>query len=219
MYALIYIYIYITYRYYPFNHSYIDFLLSFTDDKESGILHSIHVDLFSGIYFVSWCTTIIYTIAHYNMNTAYNKYYISLSAIEMPALLSPIKTQVYILLNGVSPMTRYVDGRPTSEVTPVTAPVTFTHPTMVTQRSWSWSLMINSHPVRSMSISPLIPDIMPFQTLTLKLEGQDHGYGQRARNIIETEISFFLRNCCQCLRQKIYSASIDASFVKVSFPF
>ena len=131
------------------------------------------------------------------MNNAFNKNYISVSAIEMPALLSPINTQVYILWNGVSPMTNYVDGdgRPTSEVTPVTAPVTFTHPNMVTQRSWSWSLMINSHPVCSMSIIPPIPKIRPFQTFTLKLEGQDHGWvwskGKKYHwngNIILTEL-------------------------------
>ena len=45
---------------------------------------------------------------------------------------------------------------------------TSTHPTMVTQRSWSWN---NLHPFCSMSISPPIPEIRLFQTLTLKLQG------------------------------------------------
>ena len=76
-----------------------------------------------------------------------------------------------------------------------------------------WSAKI---PFRSISISPPIPEIRLFQTLTLKLEGQDHGYGQR--NIIETEISFW-RNCCQCLRQQIYSASNDADPSKCHFCF
>ena len=35
---------------------------------------------------------------------------------------------------------------------------TSTHPTMVTQRSQSWSWMIDSHPFPSMSISPPIPE-------------------------------------------------------------
>ena len=77
--------------------------------------------------------------------------------------------------------TRYVDSTLTSEVT-WSLSATFLHPTMVTQRPWSWSWMINSHPFRSMSIRSPIPEIRLFQTLTLKLQGQNHGYGQRARS-------------------------------------
>ena len=58
---------------------------------------------------------------------------------------------------------------------------TSTHPTMVTHRSQSWSWMIDSHPFRSMSVSPPNPQIRLFQTLILKLKGQGHGCGQRAR--------------------------------------
>ena len=57
-----------------------------------------------------------------------------------------------------------------------------THPTMVTHRWQSWSWMIDSHPFRSMSISLLIPQIRLFQTLTLKLQGQGHEWGQRSRS-------------------------------------
>ena len=46
--------------------------------------------------------------------------------------------------------------------------------------SWSW--MDDSHPLRSMSIGCPIPEIRLFQTLTLKLQGQGHGCGQRARS-------------------------------------
>ena len=58
---------------------------------------------------------------------------------------------------------------------------TSTHPTMDTHRSWSWSWMMDLHPFCSMSISPPIPQIRLFQTLTLKLQGEGHGCGQRAR--------------------------------------
>ena len=50
---------------------------------------------------------------------------------------------------------------------------------MVTHRSQPW--MIDSHPLRSMPITPPIPQIRLFQTLTLKLQGQVHGFGQMAR--------------------------------------
>ena len=44
---------------------------------------------------------------------------------------------------------------------------TSTHPTMVTHRLRPWPWMIDSHPFRSMSTSPSIPQIRLFQTLTL----------------------------------------------------
>ena len=37
---------------------------------------------------------------------------------------------------------------------------------------------INSYPFRSMSIGPPIPGIQLFQNLTLKIQGQGHGWGQ-----------------------------------------
>ena len=42
--------------------------------------------------------------------------------------------------------------------------------------------MDDSHPFRSLSIGCPIPEIRLFQTLTLKLQGQGHGCGQRARS-------------------------------------
>ena len=60
--------------------------------------------------------------------------------------------------------TRYVDGTPTSGVTPVT--IWYICPS---HESKSWSWMDDSHPFRSMSISRPIPEIKLFQTLTLNL--------------------------------------------------
>ena len=42
--------------------------------------------------------------------------------------------------------------------------------------------MDDSHPFRSMSIGRHIPEIRLFKSLTLKLQGQDHGCGQWARS-------------------------------------
>ena len=63
------------------------------------------------------------------------------------------------------PSTRYVDGTQRLKL-PQSLYGTSTHPTMVTHRSQSWSWIIDSHPFHSMSISPLIPQIRLFQTLT-----------------------------------------------------
>ena len=53
--------------------------------------------------------------------------------------------------------------------------------------------LIDSHLFDSMSISPPISDIWLFQNLTLKIEGQGHGWGQSSRsrngsNILSTHI-------------------------------
>ena len=48
--------------------------------------------------------------------------------------------------------------------------------------SISWSWMDDLHPFRSLSIGRPIPEIKLFQTLTLKLQGQGYGCGQRARS-------------------------------------
>ena len=52
---------------------------------------------------------------------------------------------------------------------------------------------IDSHPFRSMSIGPPIPEIQHFQNLTLKIQGQGHGWGghwksQHGSNILLTYI-------------------------------
>ena len=65
---------------------------------------------------------------------------------------------------------------------------TSTHPTMVTQKSISWSWMDDSHLFRSMSIDHPVLGIRLFQTLTLKLQGQDHGCGQRERSYSQPSI-------------------------------
>ena len=71
-------------------------------------------------------------------------------------------------------------------------------------RSWlGWTLKvtpwvqhsIDSHPFCSKSISHPIPEIQHFQTLTLKIQGQGHGWGkcwksQHGSNIISTHTSF-----------------------------
>ena len=54
---------------------------------------------------------------------------------------------------------------------------------------------IDSYPFRSMSIGPPIPGIQLFQNLTLKIQGQGHGWGQSLKSqhgssIQSTHISF-----------------------------
>ena len=77
-------------------------------------------------------------------------------------------------------LTRCVDGTPMSEVTPSLSS-TSTHPTIVKQRSRSWWWTIDSYPFRSMSICPPISEVRLFQTLTLKKQGQGHGWSQKER--------------------------------------
>ena len=53
--------------------------------------------------------------------------------------------------------------------------------------------LIDSHPFRSMSISPSIPEMQHFQNLILKIQGQGHGWGghwksQHRSNILSTHI-------------------------------
>ena len=72
------------------------------------------------------------------------------------------------------------------------------------QRSWvRWPLKvtpwvqhsIDSHPINSMSIGHPIPEIWLFQNLTLKIQGQGHGWGERWKpqsgcNILSFHIPF-----------------------------
>ena len=44
------------------------------------------------------------------------------------------------------------------------------------------NIISNSHPFRSMSISPPIPEIWLFENLTLKIQVQGHGWSQRSRS-------------------------------------
>ena len=71
-------------------------------------------------------------------------------------------------------------------------------------RSWKrWTLKvttwvqqsIDSHPYHSMSIGHPIPEIRLFQNVTLKIQGQGHGWGQSWKtqsgcNILSTHIPF-----------------------------
>ena len=55
---------------------------------------------------------------------------------------------------------------------------------------------IDSHPFRSMSIGPPIPDIQHYQNLTFKIKGQGHGWGNHSKsqwgsNILSTHIPLF----------------------------
>ena len=60
--------------------------------------------------------------------------------------------------------------------------------------TWVWH-SVDSNPFRSMSICPPIPEIQHFQNLTLKIQGQGHGWSghwksQSGCNILSTHIPF-----------------------------
>ena len=101
-------------------------------------------------------------------------------------------------------------------------------------RSWvRWRLKvttwvqhsIDSHPFNSMSISHPIPEIWLFQNLTLKIQGQGHGWGEHWKslsgcNILSTHIPFVP---CQLalpfLRYSIFKIWPWKSTVKVKRPW
>ena len=85
--------------------------------------------------------------------------------------------------------------------------------------------LIDSHSFRSMSIGPPIPEIQHFQNLTLKIQGQGHGWGERWKsqsgcNILSTHIPFLP---CQLvlpfLRYNIFKIWSWKSKVKVKWPW
>ena len=83
-------------------------------------------------------------------------------------------------------LTRCVDRTPPSDVTPVT--IRYIQPAMVTQRSQSWSWMIDFLPFHSMSICPLFPEI---RLLTLKIQAQGHSSRSHSGfNILLAHIPF-----------------------------
>ena len=43
-------------------------------------------------------------------------------------------------------------------------------------------MIVTPHPFHSISIDPSVPEIKVFQSLTVKIQGQDNGWGQRARS-------------------------------------
>ena len=80
-------------------------------------------------------------------------------------------------------ITRYVDGTPTSEVTPVTIryihPPHHGHTSQYDGHEWMTHILYVKNMFHvTMSIGHPIPVIRLFQTLTLKLQGQGHGCGQ-----------------------------------------
>ena len=88
-------------------------------------------------------------------------------------------------------LTRYVDGMPTSEITPLT--IWYIHPPhhgwvmVMNDRLTSLSFHGNQQsapppPPHTHTHTHTIPQIRLFQTLTLKLQGQGHGWGQRSRS-------------------------------------
>ena len=79
-----------------------------------------------------------------------------------------------------SSQTRYVDGMPTSEVTPVTIRyIGLPHHGHTSQyHGHEWM----THILFGHCQSAPIPEIKLFKTLTLKLQGQGHGCGQRVRS-------------------------------------
>ena len=84
---------------------------------------------------------------------------------------------------------------------------TSAHPSMVTQVI-SWS-MDDSHPFHTMSFGCPIPEIRLFQTLTLKLQGQGYGCGQRAKSYIQPSILL--------IRFLFISHQSDQQFLRCSY--
>ena len=81
--------------------------------------------------------------------------------------------------------------------------------------------MDDSHPFRSLSIGRPIPEIKLFQTMTLKLQGQGHGCGQRARSynrpsiILTHFLSFHINQTNNSGDRAISKFDLETSKVKV----
>ena len=101
-------------------------------------------------------------------------------------------------------------------------------------RSWvRWTMKvttwvqhsIDSHPFHSMSISYPFPEIWLFQNLTLKIQGQGHGLGERWKsqsgcNILSTHIPFIpCQSALPRLRYSIFKIWPWKSKVKVKWPW
>ena len=84
---------------------------------------------------------------------------------------------------------------------------------------------INSHPFHPMSIGHPIPEIRLFQNLTLKIQGQGHGWGQRWKsqsgcNILSTHIPFVpCQTAIPFLRYDFFKIWPWKSKVKVKWPW
>ena len=84
---------------------------------------------------------------------------------------------------------------------------------------------IDSHPLNSMSIGHPIPEIWLFQNLTLKIQGQGHGWGeclksQSGCNILSIHITFVsCQSAFPFLRYSIFKIWPWKSKVKVKWPW
>ena len=84
---------------------------------------------------------------------------------------------------------------------------------------------IDSHPFNSMSIGHLIPEIWLFQNLTIKIQGQGHGWGecwksQSGCNILSIHIPFVpCQSALPFLRYSIFKIWPWKSKVKVKWPW
>ena len=82
---------------------------------------------------------------------------------------------------------------------------------------------IDSHPFHPMSIGHPIPEIRLFQNLTLKIQGQGHGWGQSWKsqsgcNILSTHIPFVpCQSALPFLRYSIFKIWPSKSMVKVKW--
>ena len=86
----------------------------------------------------------------------------------------------YCMILFFSRSIKYFDGTPMSQVTPVT--IWHMHPHYHSHTKVNIMVMNGWHPFPSMSTGHPILETGIFQTLTLNLEGQGHGRGQRARS-------------------------------------
>ena len=83
------------------------------------------------------------------------------------------------------------------------------------------NIISNSHPLNSKWVDPPIPTLQQFQYLTLKIQGQSHGWGQRLKsqcesNILSTHIPFVpCQSALPFLRYNIFRIWPWKSKVKV----
>ena len=89
------------------------------------------------------------------------------------------------------------------------------------QSHWASSIISNSHPFHSKWVDPPIPKLQQFQYLTLKIQGQGHGWGQSLKsqcesNILSTHIPFVpCQSALPFLRYSIFKIWHWKSKVKV----
>ena len=127
---------------------------------------------------------------HYRMISGFPVWH---QALDKPMLTSFKLKHYHKMLDDFSTVwtPRYVDRMPTSEVTQVIiryiCPPHHDHTSQYMSHGHEWMTHIIFVPL---SIGCPIPEIRLLQTLTLKLQGQDHGCGQWARSYIQPNILF-----------------------------